>query len=176
MNTGYNFAKVACLLTVLLLFAAAAVFEFLPLVKEARYAVPDVVYEGHRCGCECISGSRPWYSTFNYWKWVWILTVPLLVVCLGCMTSRVQKAAMICAAIGLCYLSMNLAVHLFWDIRNAPFIGLDFSFTGGKGCVDIGDGASIGFILLFGWVPAGLYVVFWLAVTRIASLVLKRKS
>jgi hypothetical protein len=163
------------LFVILLLFIAASVFEFLPAVKEARCAVPESVYTGKSCGCDCISNSRPWYGVFNYWKWFWILIVPLLVLFVESSASKYQKIMTGLGAIGVCYFFMNLAVHLHWDIRNGPFIGLDFSYTGGIECADIGDGANIVFTLFFGWIPAGLYTAFWFAMRYAISSINSRK-
>jgi hypothetical protein len=62
-----------------LLLIAVGIFEFHPAVERGRIFVPQDIYVGKDCGCDCIANSRPWYSTFNYWQWLWILSVPVIV-------------------------------------------------------------------------------------------------
>ena len=44
---------------VLLMLVGAAVLESLPAVGYDRYFVPEEMYVGKDCGCDCISQSRP---------------------------------------------------------------------------------------------------------------------
>lgn len=167
-------------LMIVLLLAVAAVFEFLPAIKQGRYVIPEDVYVQKTCNCQCIASSRPWYSTFNYWHWLWIAIVPVLIFSIKPDAARVQKATVVLVSIGLCYLLMNLSVHLFWDIRNGPFVvSPDPTFPSQKTwdmqCADIGDGASLTFALLFGWIPAGLYTGFCYAIRSAAQSRLKNR-
>jgi hypothetical protein len=104
---------------------AVGIFEFYPAVRYFRLVIPEDVYVGKACNCQCIAASRPWYSTFNYWYWLCIVIVPLLIFSIPPNASKLQKLTIVFISAGLCYLFMNLAVHLFWDIRNGPFIWMD---------------------------------------------------
>lgn len=164
----------------ILFFLGVIFFEFHPFVKEGRNIIPESVYTGKNCDCLCILNSRPWYSRFNYWFWLWVSTVPILVFSIKNDAPKWKKIAIWIAAFGLCYGFMNLAVHLMWDIRNAPFIvQTDRDMPWQKTwdmpkCGNMADGASTVFALILGWIPASLYVGFWLLVRKISSPFLRR--
>lgn len=148
-----------CLLTI------AIGLEFLPAVKEGRYAVPAEVFKKTgSCDCNCISNARPLYSTINYWYWLFFLTPPLLIFSLRRTAPIMYKALVAMIAVGFCTAFIALGIELRWDIRNGPFYGLDASLTNGKLCADTSDGASLVFGRYFGWIPASLYVGFWLLI------------
>lgn len=169
------------LLFLLLLLAAAAVFELLPAVRQARTIIPEDVYAGKSCDCQCVTASRPWYGTFNSWFWLWIAAAPLLMFPLRPDAPVFQKAVAVFASIGLCYLLMTLSLHLFWDIRNGPFVAspdpdVPWQKTWDMPCADIGDSASLSFVLLFGWIPAALYTGLCYAGRRVLQSFLKKRT
>ena len=161
--------KNTAILIFLMLFGVAA-FELLSAIELARIIVPEEIYVGKDCGCNCILQSRPWYSTFNYWFWLWILSVPIFIFSIKPEAHKWKKIATLLIAIAFCYGVMNLALHLMWDIRNGPFIvNSDPTFPDQKtwdipGCANIADGASLVFAPYFGWIPASLYVGTWLLI------------
>lgn len=150
-----------------LLLAAIAVFEFYPAVKYWRVAVPEDVYVGKSCDCNCILESRPWYSRFNYWFWLWVIATPVIVFSVRPAAPKWQHTLRTLVAIAFCYGVMNLALHLMWDIRNSPFVvSSDPNFPDQKTwdipkCANIADGASLVFTLLFGWIYATIYTGWW---------------
>ena len=164
-----------------LLLIVVGIFEIHLAVKYSRLVVPEDVYVGKACDCQCIAASRPWYSALNYWHWLWIVIVPLLIFSIKPNASKLQKFAVVLVSTGLCYLFMNLSIHLFWDIRNGPFIvSSDSNFPSQKTwdmeCADIGDGASLVFTLIFGWIPASLYAGFCYATWKISHSFLKKRA
>jgi hypothetical protein len=164
-----------------LLLIAAAVFEFSPAVKDARHIIPEDIYAEKTCGCQCIADSRPWYSTFNYWHWLWVVMVPVLIFSIKFNAARFQKLIVVLVSAGLCYLFMNFSIHLFWDIRNGPFIvspdpNAAWQKTWAMECAYVGDGASLSFTLIFGWIPASLYAGFCYAAWRISHSFLKSRT
>lgn len=160
------FKKIA-IASVLLL--AVAAFELHPAVEQGRAIIPEDVYSGKTCDCLCILASRPWYSTINYWFGLFLITAPAWAFFLPHQTTKRQKLLSAVLCFCLSYLFFNLAVHLSWDIRNAPFVvssDLEVEITDQKtwdmGCANIADGASMMFALFLGWLPAALYTGIWL--------------
>ena len=150
----------------MLMLTGAAVMQLHPAVEHDRFFVPEEVYVGKDCGCDCISQSLPWYSTFNYWSWIWVLAVPIFVFSVRPNAATWKKIAATLIAIAFCYAVLNLARHLFWDIRNGPFwshahipgqkpAGL------GLGCTDVTGGPSVTFTHRFGWIKATIYTGWW---------------
>ncbi len=141
----------------------AVVFEFHPAVEWGRIYVPEEIYAGKDCGCECIANSRPWYSKFNYWFWLWVVSVPLFVFSIMPDAPEWQKVGRTLAAIGFCYVLMNLAMQLSWDIRNGPFYvrNMPDQLAWNMGCANTADGASLAFTRLFGWLYATVYTGWW---------------
>ena len=154
-------------LVIAFLLIGAAVFELLHAIKQGRIIVPEDVFVGQDCGCDCILDSRPWYSRFNYWFWLWVFVTPIIVFSVKPSTQRWQRTIRTVIAVGFCYAIMNLALHLMWDIRNGPFVvNLDPDIPDQKTwnmveCANIADGASLVFTLLFGWVYASIYTGWW---------------
>lgn len=152
---------------IIILIAAAIALELYPAVKESRVFVPEEIYAGKECGCECIANSRPWYSVLNYWFWLWFLTVPLIMFSVTPQSPQWQRIIRTLGAVLLCYGAMNLAIHLTWDIRNGPFIvnansGVPWQKSWDiPGCANIADGASMVFTLMFGWLYAIIYTGWW---------------
>ncbi len=139
----------------------ALIFHLFPAIENARNTVPPEVYDGTgECGCSCISNSRPWYSVFNYWFWLWVIFPLRVIIYIKPREHILKKTLITLTTIGICYGLMNLALHLSWDIRNDIFYGLDASLTNDKICANIADGGSIVFYLVLGWIPASMYIAF----------------
>lgn len=155
-------------LLIIVFLLAAAVFEFHPAVRYERLFIAETVYAEAPCDCRCILDSRPWYSRFNYWFWLWIVAVPLLVFSPDPSASLWQRAARTCLTVILCYALMNLAIRLAWDIRNGPFtvVSSNPHFPPQKSwdfaaCAYIADGASLMFTFYLGWLYAIIYTGWW---------------
>lgn len=150
-----------------LLLIAVGIFEFHPAVEYSRAVVPEEVYVGKDCDCGCIMSSRPWYSRFNYWFWLWIVATPVIVFSVKPTTPRWQRSVRTVVAIGFCYGIMNLALRFMWDIKNGPFgVNNDYPWQkswddSGVKCANIADGASLVFTLFFGWIYAMIYTGWW---------------
>lgn len=150
-----------------LLLIAVGIFEFYPAVKYWRVVVPEDVYIGKSCDCDCIMESRPWYSRFNYWFWLWVIATPVIVFSVKPATPRWQRTIRTFVAIGFCYGVMNLALHLMWDIRNGSFsVYSDYPWQKswddpGTKCANIADGASLVFTAFLGWIYAAIYTGWW---------------
>jgi len=158
--------KNTAILIFLMLFGVAA-FELLPVIEHARIVVPEEIYVGKDCGCGCILQSRPWYSRFNYWFWLWVFSVPVFIFSVKPDAPKWQRITRTLIAIGFCYATINMAVHLMWDIRNGPFWVVDghpwqksWDDPGTK-CSNIADGASIVFTAFFGWIYGLIYIGWW---------------
>ena len=158
--------KIAAVL-ILLMLAGVTVLEMHPAVDYDRKVVPEEIYVGKDCGCDCISQSRPWYSTFNYWFWLWVLSVPILVFSVKPNAATLKKIATTLVAIGFCYGAMNLAMHLGLDISHGPFwVVSDIPWQKswddpGVKCVSPGTGAKYAFTLVFGWLYATVFTGWW---------------
>ncbi|AGH97843.1 hypothetical protein [Micavibrio aeruginosavorus] len=155
------------LIIVAALIICSVAFALDPVVEHGRVFIPDDVYVGKDCGCECIADSRPWYSTVNYWRWLWMVSIPLLVFSIKPDASKWLRASRTVAAVILGYVVMNLAIQLFWDIGNGPFVVDGNPNTPWQktwdipNCADIADGASIVSTLFFGWLYAIIYTGWW---------------
>jgi hypothetical protein len=158
----FHSIRLTALAATLSLLVLAGIAELFPFVEKARSAVPAEVYKGGSlCTCYCISESRPWYGTLNYWLWLGVFCVPGLVLSTGVRWCWEHKLLSYILITGACFLSMVLAITLYWEILNAPFSGLDYSLTGDMACGDMADNASKIFVVIFGWIPAFLYVGYW---------------
>lgn len=152
---------------IVLLLIVVGAFEFYPAVRHFRQVVPEEVYVGKTCDCQCIADSRPWYSVLNYWFWLWFLTVPLVVFSVKPQSPQWQRITRTLVAILFCYGVMNLAIHLMRDIRNKPFTVDSNPNTPWQkswdmpDCANIGDGANLIFTLMFGWLYAIIYTGWW---------------
>ena len=163
------FKKIA-IASVLLL--AVAAFELHPAVEQGRAMIPEEVYTGKACDCLCILTSRPWYSTVNYWFWLWVIGTPLIVFSVKPSALRWQRAIRTLLSIGFCYGVMNLAMHLSWDIRNGPFGVVSYPNMSWQKtwdmpkCANIADGFGLIYTRYLGWIPACLYAGFCLFFLR----------
>jgi len=133
-----------------------------------RVVVPEAVYVGKTCGCQCILDARPWYVKINYWFWLFMLSTPLLVFSTLPSTAQWKHALVCLAAVSLGYVITPLAVDLGNEIRNAPFIVYDdvpFQKTMDMlSCMSGSDMASRSFVLAFGWLYAAVYTGWWVTV------------
>lgn len=130
-----------------------------------RVVVPEAVYVGKACNCQCILDARPWYVKINYWFWLFILSAPLLVFSTLPSTAQWKRALVCLAAVALGYFIAPFAVDLEHQIRNAPFMVYDdvpFQKTMDMvRCMSGSGTASRAFALAFGWVYATVYTGWW---------------
>ncbi len=158
------------LIVIVILLVMALILNALPAVEHGRTTIPDGIAFGKDCGCDCISQARPWYSTLNYWLWFWVISIPVFAFSLNIIGTGWKKNALfvlaIIAAAAASYVAINLSIALGWDIRNGPFSGTvrpdeEEPITS---CLKVGDGGSLTFTLLLGWIPACFYLSFWMLV------------
>ncbi|MCP4393336.1 MAG: hypothetical protein GY804_03570 [Alphaproteobacteria bacterium] len=148
---------------ILTIAAIVAVFELHPAVKDARWYVSPENKVSKTCDCECILDGVPWYGSFNYWFWLWFVGVPAILFQIKPTYSNKRKGITVVSTIAICYVLMNLALHLMWDISNAPFRGDPDGLDGFmQKCANTSDGASLVFTLFFGWIYATIYTGWWL--------------
>lgn len=151
-----------------LLFVAVGIFYFHPAVEYNRIIIPETVYANQDCDCWCILNSRPWYSRFNYWWWLWLIITPLIVFSVKPDVPKWQRAVRTLTSIGVGYGLANLGLHLNSAIRNGPFVvNNDYPWQriwddyGGQ-CANIGGDASLVFTLYVGgWIYASIYTGWW---------------
>lgn len=161
------------------LLIAVAFFIYLPVVETGRNIIPEAVYKGKECGCICMLESRPWYSKLNYWFWLWIAAVPILILSLKTDIHKWKKIFCVIGIIAVSYGLINLSVQLMWDIRGGSFVvstsqKIPWQKTWDMpDCASIADGASLSFTLFFGWIPAGAYAVIWLLIAAILRTILR---
>lgn len=102
----------------------------------------------------------------NYWFWLYIVLVPVLVFSATPRTHHYWQLGRLLFSIAITYLLINLAVHLKWDLINAQINTLPKS-TAEDFQHATADGANLIFTLIFGWLPAIAYVGWCEAVWRI---------
>lgn len=166
---------------IFLMLIGVAALDLLPAIEQARIIVPEEIYVDKDCGCGCILQSRPWYGRFNYWFWLWVLAVPILIFSIKPEAQKWKKIISPVIIVAFCYGVMNLALHLMWDIRNGPFImNSDPTVPDQKtwylSCADTGDGASLAFVLFLGWVPASVYVGMWLLINTFLKRAVSKQT
>lgn len=163
-NTGESIFILAVLL------AIAGLFEFLPIVDEARKAFPEEWNKSYEC--YDVLRSRPWYGQVNSWLWFWLISTPIIVFSVKPGTPAWQKICCTLLAIALSYIAINLATHLGMELWNAPFHHQEIIHSNGVlqssqeevfkyECFNSADGARYAFAFLFGWVPALIYHGWW---------------
>jgi hypothetical protein len=160
---GFLFCSIRLvpLAATLFLLAFAGFAELFPFVEDARSVVPASVYKGNSaCGCDCISGSRPWYGTFNYWGWLLVFLTPAIILHSSPRSHWAIRTLIGFLAMESSHIILVLADRLVSDIRNAPFARLPFELSVAlNDCVDVRDTPVVA--ILYGWIPAFLYVLFW---------------
>ena len=144
-----------------------AVLEFHPAVKQAQSYVSLENYEDQDVDCRILLNERPWYGKINHWFFTWLILIPTLIFAIALNAATWLRSGRILFAIAMCYGLMNLAVHLQWDIRNAPFSKDPFNPNPLNGwrmdCANYaGDGFSYILALWLAWIPASLYTGFCL--------------
>lgn len=154
-----------------LLLIAIAFFEFSPAVENAQSYVSLANYENAQASCQTLLTDRPWYGKVNYWFFAWLVFVPVMIFSVTLNHPVWMRGGRIIVAAGVCYVLMNLAIRLQWNIRNAPFHEDPFYPDPANGwrmdCADYsGDGFSYIIALLSAWIPACLYTGFCLLVWR----------
>ncbi len=154
-----------------LLLIAVGVFEFHPAVKEAQSYVSLENYENAQTPCQELLAERPWYGTLNYWFFAWLAFVPVLIFSVSPESPAWIRVGRVIIAAGICYALMNLAVHLQWDIRNAPFKEDPFNPDPLNGwrmdCANYaGDGFSYVTAIMSAWIPACIYTGLCLLIWR----------
>lgn len=156
-----NFLYIAALL-----LAVAGIFELLPAIKEAQRYISKENFENFDLSCKELLSDRPWYGRINHWFFTWIVLTPALVFSVSPGAPSWLRGGRVIFAALACYGLMNLAVHLQWDIRNAPFRGHSYPPGTENGyrmdCHNIADGFSLVFALMYGWIPACVYTVICL--------------
>lgn len=163
-----NSIRIITSLIFLALSCVVAVFYLHTPIIYGRHIIPDSILSNPECLCGCILDSRPWYSTFNYWRWYGIAAIPLLVISFY-SRSKIKKLGLLTALLLFGYACLNLAVDLKWDIRNGPFVvktdtPIEWQKTWDMPCTNIADGANVVFTLFLGWIPVLIYTALWIHV------------
>ncbi len=150
------------LLAIFLLLAIAGLFKFIPIVEQARYTIPPEIFTSvsEKYNCQYILDSRPWYSTFNYGLWMWIIIVPLLISFIKITMPKWQKIMLTLFTIGVCHLLFIFNVILAWNITNDVFMigqgAFDVDFI--NDCVNTNDGSALAGAVFLGWIYTSFYV------------------
>ncbi len=113
----------------------------------------------------------------NFWLWLMFVVAPGLVFFVSVKRSRISHVARVICAIGLTYVLMNLVRHAKDAFERRDYLACqensihpDMSLEMYEECshhVNIADGASLVFLLLFGWILAAFYVSIWEIIWRI---------
>jgi len=149
------------------MLAIAAFFEVLPIVANARTMFPKSFSAD--ISCHEILSTRPWYGQVNLWKWLWFIAVPVIIFSVAPNSPKWQLVLCSLIAMTLGYIFINIATHLGFTIKNAPFHGEGIVTVNGvivssladqikQGCFDIADNAPYVFARAFGWLPTMIYV------------------
>lgn len=152
------------------LLVAVGIFEFHPAGEDSRSFVSIENYKNQQVSCQKLTSERPWYGTLNYWFFAWLIFVPATIFSVSPGSPAWIRASRVIIAASICYVLMNLAVHLQWDIRNAPFMEDPFHPDLLKGwrmdCANYaGDGFSTLVVFVSAWMTAciytGLCLIIW---------------
>ncbi len=102
---------------------------------------------------------------YNFWFWLIFITAPLLVFNAKPESSADWRIDRLILAIGATYILMNFSLHTSRQIIWSAYEACQSRFSDGaiqhhKECgeINIADGASNIFYLIFGWLPATGYV------------------
>lgn len=106
------------------------------------------------------------HATFNVWFWMYLAIAPTLVFAAGANAGPGLRLGRLLAAILLCYLMLNAATHLTWDLR-LQRVQANPAATEDEWAAATADGANLLFIGILGWIPASMYVALWEVVWRI---------
>ncbi|MSP43379.1 MAG: hypothetical protein EXR08_08455 [Alphaproteobacteria bacterium] len=96
----------------------------------------------------------------NYWFWTYIILVPPMVFSSTPQAQKWWREGRLLAAILVCYLLINLAVILKWDLIQQAVNAMpnptdeDLHWA-------TADGANLVFTRVLGWIPAATYVGWW---------------
>lgn len=102
----------------------------------------------------------------NYYKYLFIILTPILTFLGKDSWPKRTKIIYMLFVIGVCYLLIILSVSRVWELR------LESAVTPEQLEMATGDGANKVFTLFLGWIPASVYVGFWMIIKR---LVMKNK-
>lgn len=154
-----------------LLLIVVGVFEFHPAVEKAQSYVSLENYKNPETPCQELLTNRPWYGKLNYQFFAWLIFVPVMIFSVSPNAPVWMRGGRVIIAAGICYALMNLAIHLQWDIRNAPFKQDPFDPDPANGwrmdCANYaGDGFSYIIAMISAWIPACIYTGFCLLIWR----------
>ena len=164
----------------LYLLVIVGIFEFIIALSGARSLFPEI-FDGY--SCDDILSMRPWYAEINLWLYFWLASTPIIILSFAQNVSTWMKFGRIIFMIALSYSVLNLTAHWWMMIKNAPFHGEGIGYVDDvlvtsqadvfkHNCFDIKD--SFLSAMLFGWIPASLYVGFWLLMRYITCCLLKK--
>ncbi|MEQ1887711.1 MAG: hypothetical protein ABL951_00870 [Alphaproteobacteria bacterium] len=104
----------------------------------------------------------------NYWFWLFIILIPVMVFSVKPQPSMWLRMGRLALAIGVGYGLANAALHWSGTQKREAYEACQSQFPDGeiqhhKECpeINVSGGASYGFYLLFGWVPAAAYAGFF---------------
>lgn len=158
------------LVALAVLCTATALFEYAPVIDEARRAFPKNF--GAACDCSCALESRPWYGQINQRLWFWLVSTPLVVFVTKPAAPQWLRSLRSVVIIALSSGTVILAVPEAFEVVNAPFYGDGIWHTNGvlssseadvfkSRCFNASDSGPLAFSLLFGWIPALVYTGWW---------------
>ena len=96
----------------------------------------------------------------NYWFWLYLFITPLIVLSASFTSKPWKRIIKLLAAILVCYVLMNLAVHLNWNSLQQA-VNANPNRTDEDLHRVTADGANILYMLILGWIPALTYVGWW---------------
>lgn len=101
----------------------------------------------------------------NYWFWLFIILIPIIVFSVRPEANLWRRMGRLVLAIGAGYVLANVALHWSRSLKWEAYEACQSQFPDGaiqhhEECpeINIADGASNVFYLLFGWVPAAAYI------------------
>lgn len=115
-------ANINLIALALLIFIAMA-FNFSPIVQTAHIIAPETIYTAATTSeCDLIREAKPWYAKFNYWYWLWLIGVPLIIFFFTPNDKAWKRSAGTFAALLLCYITMNLSFMLSEQLEYGLFL------------------------------------------------------
>ena len=104
----------------------------------------------------------------NYWFWLFIILIPIMVFSVGPRAGMWRRMGRLALAIIVGYVLANVALQWSRAREWEAYEACQSQFPDGaiqhhKECpeINIADGASIIFYLMFGWIPAAAYTGFF---------------